>query len=273
MLIDICVAFNEQISAHHSGCVQKPISLYDQVCKLINSIKQNWDRDKMDYRIYVFYSRPLEHEHLLFLQGECDGIIYDCVDMFSETADQNRIHAFKYNMLGDYTLYLGSDTIVLKTPSLRFDKEVYGGVDNNQLMSLKAHEWESLYEQLGLEFNVPSPQPMQDNATGKPFVAQGINADCILIKNTIKHDFYNALKEQDGLLYSYTKDRRALHFHMQINFSLAMKRFDYGYFPPGINYFRKKRGPILDMSEVEILHYLGGSYESDNDVKNVVDSY
>lgn len=270
MLIDICVAFNEYVAYNHRGCVLKPVSLFDQVCKLITSINGNWDRQKMDYRIYVFYSKPISTEHEAQLKWMCDGLIYDSGDMLHVTADMNRIHAFKYNMLGDYTLYLEADTIVLKTPNLKFDKEVYGAPDNNKLMDLDLDSWRYLYEKYTGSFQQPDHLPMHLNAEGKPFVSNGINAGCILIKNSIKHDFYNCLKEQSELLYQRLNGK--MHFYMQINCGIAMKRFDYGYFHKGINYFKTRRAPKIDMDEVEILHYLGQTY-NDPEVKSIVDSY
>lgn len=265
MLIDICIGFNESCPAGRAGFVKKEIGMWEQLDKLLDSIEKNWDRDKLDYRIYVFYSEPLLGNHYEILKRRCSDLIFDDTDL---VWGKNKGHIFKYNFSGDYTLALDTDIIVLRTPNFEFNKDVYASPGS--LMNMKLDRWRALYEHFGIEYIEPSNNPINLNRLGKPFVSVGANDGCVLINNSIKKDFFNTLASQGKDVYKIANQR---HFNVQISFSIAFKRFGYGYFNSKINYFPMEKAVSLDIEkEVEILHYLGSAY-SDPEVKETVSRY
>lgn len=263
MLIDICIAFNEDYQEEATGFVRKGISFYEQLIKLIDSIRKNWDKSVYDYRIYVFHSRDLERNHYEILKREADALIFDKTDL---NWTQNKGHIFKYNMHGDYTLALDTDILFLRTPQFSFDKEVYGSPGS--MMSLKQRHWDVAHKLINKKVS-PSKNAIALHRQGKPFVSNGVNDGCILIKNSIKTAFFRALSDLQPKIFQIKKRE---HFLGQITLSIAMKMFDYGYFPPGINYFKYDKADDLDLKKVSVLHYLAKT-DRDPQIQKIIQNY
>lgn len=266
MLIDICIAFNEKCPGGRIGFVKKDIGMWDQLDALLNSIEKNWDRDKLDYRTHVFHSEPLLGDHYEILKKRCDNLVFDNTDL---VFDKNRGHVYKHNFGGDYTLVLGTDTLILNMPKFEFEKEIYASPGS--LMSVKLSQWEALYNLLGIEYQVPDKHPINLNRLGKPFFSVGINDDCVFIKNSIKGNFWRMLIEWGERVEEMAKQP---HFGRQILHSLIFKKFNYGYLNGKMNYYPFKHAISFDMEkEVEILHYLGHVYSSYPEVREIVSKY
>jgi len=247
--VDICIAFNDATPPDGIGMVarNKP-SYYHQTVNLVKSIIVNWDKNKIDYDIYIFHSREVEEDKIKKLKNMNCFIIYD------ENETQpflNKENIYKYKTDGDYTLVLDSDMIVLRTPKLCFEKDIYmmpEGVSPN----LNENQWKILFEKMSAKYVESEPKHF--------------NGGCIFINNLIKKDFYNLFEKYIDVLGGLEKENR--HFSIQYYYSALLKCFDWGELSPRLNYFSRFLKNNKD-PDADIVHYLG-IHGYNEIVKNIV---
>lgn len=244
--IDISISFNDVIPPDGICFVNKPISFYDQLLILIKSIILNWDKTKYDYTIYVHYSRFLSIER----KDELEKI--GCVLCFNsneiqEYYNRENIYGFKTN--GDYTLILDTDMIVINTPTLEFNYDMYMKPTDFNL--LEEEEWGHLYELMNIKNIRTQPEDSIYNY-------HHFNNGCIFINNKNKADIYNYmmsdsyLKHKLPIIVEYSR-----HYSPQIAYSLLLKKLNSGILNPRLNVFSKNINNDEDLKDVDILHYLG----------------
>jgi len=230
--INICIPFNDLTPPGQIGMVvgKKP-SYYNQLVYLIKSIKKNWDSNLLDYSIHVFHSRELKESKKNQLEALGCEVINDAEELIPYLCREN---IFKHSMDGDYTLVLDTDMIVLKTPCLEYEKDIYVRKAGNQAVG-------NIDKLCGL---------MDPPPKGKLH----FNAGCILIKNSIKHELYKRSYLNREILDDLLKQNR--HLGMQVYISLLIQGFSWGFLDKGINVFSQELGSV-DRESVSILHYLG----------------
>ena len=132
MKIDITVPFNDVVPPKQIGMVldNKP-PYYDQVIHLVNSINTNWDTSKHEYNIHLFHSRPLEQSKKERLESLGCNVVYDSSEI-QPFLNRENILKYDYQEESDYTMILDTDMLVLKTPELNLDKEIYARLSPNQ---------------------------------------------------------------------------------------------------------------------------------------------
>lgn len=231
MHIDIEINFNDLTPPKQVGMVSKPKSYYDQLLCLVKSIKLNWDKDIYDYSIYIHHSRELvdvKREELELL---------GCEVVFNPNETQeffNRENILSHKTNGDYTLILDTDILLLNTPKLEFDHEIYAKPAGNP-GSVNRQIWEGIYKKLGLV--------METN-----FVPH-FNGGVWFIKNECKSLMYEYyMKHLETLKFFETNSR---HFSVQYYYSLLVKMFDWGIIDSRINVYS------YETTDADILHYLG----------------
>ena len=239
MKIDIAVPFNDIIPPQQIGMVleNKP-PYYDQVVHLVNSINTNWDTSKHDYKIHLFHSRNLEETKKEKLESLGCNVVHNPSELQPLMTREN-IFSYNYSEKSDYTIILDTDMLVLNTPELNLDKDIYARLSPNQDI-LSEPQWDWAHKALGL-----SNEPQHE---------RHFNCGCIIIKSELRKDFYKETINNLPVLRQLEKFHR--HFGIQFYNSLLFKKFDWGHLPAQMNVFPQE----MDMSEhqpVEILHYLG----------------
>ena len=239
MKIDITVPFNDVVPPKQIGMVldNKP-PYYDQVIHLVNSINTNWDTSKHEYNIHLFHSRPLEQSKKERLESLGCKVVYDSSEI-QPFLNRENILKYDYQEESDYTMILDTDMLVLKTPELNLDKEIYARLSPNQGI-ISEQQWDSAHNSLGLGTHL---------RTKRHF-----NCGCILIKSSIRKKFYKETIDNLPLLRHLEKIHR--HFGIQIYNSLLFKKFDWDNLPSGMNVFPSEMN-VSSHQPVEILHYLG----------------
>jgi hypothetical protein len=231
MHIDIEIGFNDLTPPEQIGMVPKANSYYDQLVCLIKSIKLNWNREVYDYSIYIHHSRHLAEDK----QTELKQLGCDIVFNPSEVQEFfNRENILNHKTKGDYTLILDTDMLILNTPKLEFEHEIYAKPAGNP-GSLTRQTWNDIYKQVGLT--------MESN-----FVPH-FNGGVWFIRNECKalmYEYY--MKHLDILKFFETKTR---HFSVQYYYSLLVKMFDWGIINNKINVYS------YESLDADILHYLG----------------
>lgn len=236
--IDIAMSFNDLTPPQEICFVPKSISYYDQLVNLVKSIKINWDTSIYDYQIYVHHSRPLDESKRNYLE------LHDCKVIYNEYETQqyfNRFNIYNYETDGDYTLILDTDMLVLKTPTLNFDKEIY--VKETPANPINLDTWKYLYKKCGLTF-IPED-------------SYHYNGGCVLIKNSCKQKLFDIMHTplyKEVLTLLEGGPGRSRHYSPQILLSLLVKNLDWGHLNSDVNVFSTKP---YTLSEVSILHYLG----------------
>lgn len=237
MKIDICVAFNDVVPPNNLGMVasNKP-SYYEQVIKLVKSIKINWDSKIYPYEIYLFHSRKLEKKKTSFLKK------MGCNVIFVESEVQefiNKENIYNFETDGDYTLILDTDMVVMRTPKFSFDKEIYM-LPEGESPNLPLEGWKSLFKNMDITFNLDSHYHF--------------NGGAIFIKNNIKTKFYDIFIKNLDSLKELEKINR--HYSVQYYVSAIFKNFDWGILDKRLNYFSRFLKE-KDNIECDIVHYLG----------------
>jgi hypothetical protein len=231
MHIDIEINFNDLTPPNKIGMVPKKKSYYDQLTCLVKSIKLNWDRNIHDYTIYVHHSRDLHEDKKNGLEELGCNIVFNPSELQEFF---NRENILSHETHGDYTMILDTDMLVLNTPVLEFDHEVYAKPAGNNGV-FKRHEWEDFYSRMDLELE-------------RNFIPH-FNGGCWFIKNECKKPFYDLyLQYLDVLRYLETRQR---HFSMQYYYSAIVKKFDWGVLHKKINVYS------YETLDADILHYLG----------------
>ena len=239
MKIDITVPFNDVVPPKQIGMVldNKP-PYYEQVIHLVNSINSNWDTTKHEYKIHLFHSRPLDDNKTDKLKSLGCNVVYDSSEI-QPFLNRENILKYDYENESDYTMILDTDMLVLSTPELNLDKDIYARLSPNQGIIPEA-QWDFAHQALGLE--------------GQKKDQRHFNCGCIILKSEIRKRLYDEAVNNISLLRHLEKVHR--HFGIQIYNSLLFKKFDWGHLPSGMNVFPTE---IHDTNHqpVEILHYLG----------------
>jgi hypothetical protein len=231
MHIDIEINFNDIVPPEKIGMVPKKKSYYDQLITLVKSIILNWNKEIHDYTIYVHHSRDLAEEK----QKELESL--GCIIVFNPSELQeyfNRENILSHKTNGDYTLILDTDMLVLNTPNLQSDHEIYAKPAGNN-GTIKRIEWDGIYKQIGVTIE-------------KNFIPH-FNGGCWFIKNECKQPFYDYYLEYIDILRFF--ETRQRHFSMQYYYSLLVKKFDWGIIDSKINVYS------YETLNADILHYLG----------------
>lgn len=235
MKVNIAIAFNDVIPPKNIGMVPggKP-SYYNQLLCLVNSIKKSWDTSLIDYSIHVFHSRDLHSDKKSKLESLGCEVIHDKRETTEYLCREN---VFDHELDGDYTLLLDTDMIVLKTPDLDFEKDIYVRTEPTP-HQIRGQDIEKVSSILGT----------------KDKRNLHFNTGCVLIRNSMKSKFYELFKENIKCLEFLNNNNR--HMGIQSYLSLLIQCFDWGLFDKGVNVFSRELSSS-DMSGVSILHYLG----------------
>ena len=244
--IDIVIGFND-VKPPPNICFvpgSKP-TYYKQLLYLLHSINKNWNKDIYDYQTYAFHSRHLSEDKKQKIESLGCKVVYEPKEMQPYI---NRAEIFNYETDGDYTLLFDSDMILLNTPNLDFEKDIYAKPTTPQTIS--SSHWEYAVNKVGLEYE-----------SGKNY---HFNCGCILMNNDKKKQFYKYLNDNSELLdYLHGVNR---HFSIQILYSVLFHKFDVGHLDERTNVFSK----VLEGKEyhpdlpIDVLHYLGsGGFNSE----------
>lgn len=254
MKIDITVPFNDVVPPKQIGMVleNKP-PYYDQVIHLVNSINTNWDTSKHEYKIHLFHSRPLDESKTSELESLGCNVVYDTSEI-QPFLNRENILKYDYEEDSNYTMILDTDMLVLNTPELILDKEIYARLSPNQGIIAEG-QWDLAHGVLGLE--------------GQRRDQRHFNCGCIIMKSNIRKKFYEETITNMPLLRQLEKVHR--HFGIQIYNSLLFKKFDWDHLPSGMNVFPTEMNDP-NHQPLEILHYLG-SKGLGPEVKNLYSLY
>lgn len=249
MKIDITITFNDIDKDYRTGVV-KSLSWSEQLIKLINSIKNNWNKSINDYDIYVLHSKPIKNEKLrLFLKSNTNLILDK-----EEVLGTNRITAYNQKTDGDFTLVLDTDILILNHPKFSYECNFYAKKAGGPMISNKT--WSIICKEIGVKENV-----------------YAINNGCILVNNQIKNDIYNDLKKYKQIVKSiieYNNDNS--HFDDQVLMSVLLTKYNGSFFNENINYFTNNNKPINE-NKIEILHYLGSNGLKNPFVHKIINRY
>ena len=263
MNLDIMYSINE--STESVAVVKKHIGYVSQTAKSIASILENYNDKNINKNIYVTHSKPLKESSVSKLQSLGAKIIFD----EEQIGPYNRQNVYKHNMGGDYTLVLDSDTIFLKNPTLFFEKDVYVSPSGSSMISESA--WKKAYDMMGLKYRTQTENYFNLYIEGKDIYSHGINNGCILIKNDIKKDVYDMMKDSQ---VEFEKSIKIKNFAGQIFISLLMKKFNWGYLDNKINYYPIPNFKSINIDDIEILHYRGTRYlNSFPEIIKILDRY
>jgi len=241
MKIDIAIPFNDLVPPEGMGMVQgqKP-PYYSQLLYLIRSIKLNWDKSILDYSLYAHHSRNLDKEK----QEELESL--GCTVVSHENELQPYLckeNIFTYETAGDQTLILDTDMIVLQTPTLENEKDIYVKVTRSN--TLKEKQWRIVLKMMGLKWD-----------TGR---ASHFNLGCMLIKNDKKKKFYDLLMDSQNLKVLKVLESYNRHMGIQLYYSLLILKFNWGTLSKVVNYYSShpEFTRMLIENKIDILHYLG----------------
>lgn len=237
MKIDIHIPFNDIIVKGRSdGFVAKEIEYYDQLIFLLKSLKLNWNKNILNYNVYVHFSRELNKGKQQKIESLGGKLIYDKKEYGRFF---NKINAYKHKTDGDFSLILDTDTIILDTPEFDFNKEIYMRSNNNVF---DEHNWLKWYKILKIDHSTP----------------YHFNNGCVLIKNSCKEKLFKMYLSGDVnlLMNDLMKNHKTKHFSGQITQSILIKRFNWGFLPKDINVYPMGK---TNFDGIKLLHYLGSN--------------
>ena len=143
--------------------------------------------------------------------------------------------------------------IVLNTPSLVFDREIY--VRRADTPGLSDQQWEDAYNRFGMTY-------VKDDINH-------FNGGCFLIKNSCKQKMYDQLVSKEGLRILKTLEEYDRHMSVQFYYSLLVKQLQWGLLNKRVNVFSHTLEHTDPERSVDILHYLG-TYGYTDTVKNLL---
>lgn len=248
MKIDITITFNDiDFVQKNKGFINKSLNWSEQIVKLIDSIKINWDKSINDYDIYVLHSRPIKNEKLRSFLKSNTNLIFD----EEEVLGTNRITAYNQKTNGDF---LDTDILILNHPNFLYEHNFYAKKAGGSMISNKT--WNIICEEIGVKEKV-----------------YPINNGCILVNNQIKNNIYNDLKKYKPIVKSIIEYNNGnSHFDDQILMSVLLTKYNGSFFNENINYFTNNNKSI-DENKIEILHYLGSNGLKNPFVHKIIKKY